>query len=346
MKMLSSEYMSVLSRELGLLLRTGLTCNDSLAMLRDNEDDKKSKALLDLLYKSCENGLTLSEAMEDSGVFPQYMLGVVRLGELSNKLDDALSSLSEYYNDRSQLSRGVRSAVFYPIVLLSVMISVIIVLLSQVLPIFNTVYAQMGTEISGLAAALIGFGKALSSASVIIASAFAVILLGIVLLYKIPHLRRAVIGKYVCHYGSKSVLGQISAVKFASALSMAVSSGLDAEQAIFIAGEICRSSPGMCSRMAECRQYLDSGESLENCLSKARIFSTADSRALTMVDGNEIAESIMVETARRSEKKIIEKLDVKLKKTEPFLVLITSLIIGLMLLSVMLPLVGIMSSIS
>ena len=197
-----------------------------------------------------------------------------------------------------------------------------------------------------VAAVLIGFGKALSSASVIIASLFAVVLFGVVLIYKIPYLRRAVIGKYEFHYGSKSVFGQISAVKFASAMSMAVSSGLDAEQAIFIAGEICRSSPGMCRRMADCRQYLDSGESIENCLAKSRIFSRVDSRALTMADGNEIAEPLTVEAARRSEKKMIENLDAKLKKTEPILVLITSLIVGLMLLSVMLPLVGIMSSIS
>ena len=345
-KTLSPKYLSVLSRELSLLLRTGLTNTDSLAMLRDNDDDKDSRVVLDYLYKASEKGKLLSEAMEESELFPKYMLGVVRLGEQTNKLDETLFSLSEYYNERSHLNDGLRCAIFYPILLISIMAAVFLVLITQVFPIFNSMYEQMNTQFSGISSLLINFGKWLSSASVVITILFALFLSGIALVYKIPSFRRKILGSYEFHYGAGCFWGQISASKFASAMSMAVSSGLDTKEAMLIAGDICRSSPGMCRRMSECKSYLDSGESVENCLSKSRIFSKGESRTLALGEKVGVSEYLMFETARQNEKKILDDLNLKLNKIEPMIVLVTSLIIGLLLLSVMLPLIGIISSIS
>lgn len=345
MKTLTPQYLSGFCRELSLLLRSGFTLRDSFLVLHSGNDSKASKALIDTLYISIESGMPLSKAMEDTGRFPQYMVGAVGLGEDSDRLADALYSLSEYYDRRERLSASIRGVVFYPLILLIIMAAVVLVLVTRVLPIFDEIYAQIGTQMSAPAASLVNIGKGLSSASLLLMSVFAVILIGIILLNNIPSMRKAVSRKFGYRFIGRGVSERISAVKFAAAMSIAVSSGLDSEQAMFFAGYICRSAPGMCRKMEECREHLEKGDSLESCLLKSRIFSKQVSHMLALGEKSGRTAELMEEAARRCEEKVISELDERLKRIEPALVIILSLIIGLMLFSVMLPLIGIMSSI-
>ena len=68
---------------------------------------------------------------------------MVELGEQTGRLDDVMESLAAHYRREEALSRNLRSAVAYPLVMLGMMIAVMAVLLIKVMPIFRQVFAKM-----------------------------------------------------------------------------------------------------------------------------------------------------------------------------------------------------------
>lgn len=344
MKELSPQYLSEFCTELALLVRAGVPIGEGLQIMRDDDNDKFSWQLLDNLCKTMESDTLLSCSIRASGCFPSYFLNVICLGEASGKLDEALSSLATFYERRAILAENIKRAIIYPLSLIGLMTAVVVVIVTQVLPIFNSVFNQVGVQMSSTAISLLNFGEWLSSAStVILIIIIALILIGF-LIYKIPFTKSAFSRHFEKHFGNRGVLRRISISRFAMAMSMAVSSGLNPEQAVSLAGEVCSSSYNMGKKISQCKEFLEQGNSLEKSLLKSHIFSSRDSRLLALGVKTGSTDTVMSEIARRGEEKTIDELDEALRKVEPTLVIIISIVVGLILFSVMLPLMGIMSS--
>lgn len=346
MKQLSPQYLSTFCMELRLLLRAEIEIGEGLSMLRGEHGDKASKAFSDYFLKSADSKAPLSNALEKAGLFPQYMTETVRLGEASGRLDEALASLSAYYKRRSRLSSCLRSAFLYPLMLFVAMTAVVIVLVTQVMPIFQEIYVQMGAQMSPLASSFLNFGIWLSSTQAILLSALAAFLVVGFSMYFIPPLRRTAVRGFGNHFGDRGIFGRVSSTKFASAMSLAVSSGLDPATSLSLARDVCRGSYGICKKVSVCEKHLESGDSFEQCLSKARIFSERDSRLLAVGKAAGMAGEVIDEIARHSEERIVSELDAKIVRLGPSFVIAACVIVGLTLLSVMLPILGVLSSLS
>ena len=340
MKKLSPQYLSKFCMELRLLLRAGIDVSEGLRMLCDGHLEKTSKVLAARLCSYAESDLPLSEKLSASGLFPQYFTKTVYLGEKSGKLDDALSKLSDYYKRKAKITNDLQSAIAYPLMLFVAMVAVVVVLITKVLPIFNEIYFQLDVQMTGTAASLLNVGRWLTAMQAVILAALATFLVVGILIYLIPTTRKTASRSL----SNRGVSGRVSASQFASAMSMAISSGLDPVQAIELAENVCHSSGGMCRRINRCKEYLERGESLEDCLSKAQVFSASDSRlfALGLTTGE--VGAVMEEIARRSEEEVTAELDARLRKLGPVMILAVCVVVGLTLISVMLPTIGILSS--
>ena len=158
MKLLSNEEISSLCLELSLLFHAGVGAGDALSLLAE-ESDKKYRDFLGNMARQVDDGRSLSQALREAGRFPAYVCGLVEVGERTGKTEEALSALSTYYENRVRLNRRLRSALLYPAVMLGLMLVVIAVLLIQVLPIFDDVYASLGSRLTGVAAGLLTMGR-------------------------------------------------------------------------------------------------------------------------------------------------------------------------------------------
>lgn len=345
MRVFSPEYTSSFCTELLSYIQTGHDIEASLSLLCENDKSSKAKAEIYSLYSSTSGQKTLSDALETSGNFPRYFSDSVRFAENTGKLTETLTALSSYCKRRAKLSTCIHCAIYYPLILLISLCAVVAVLITKVLPVFSDIYKQIGTDMSSFAVSLMNFGKLLISGSVGIFIVLAIAAVIILLVHFIPSARLKAKSSLSKRLGDKGIFGCISSAKFAYAMSMAVSSGLNTETAVAFASDICSNSFGICSKTEKCLEYLAAGESLENCLSKSRIFSENDCRLLSQSNDSEYADKIIEDLAVRSEEKVIQELDIKLKKFGPSIVIIVSVLVGLILLSVMLPLIGIMSSI-
>ena len=92
------------------------------------------------------------------------MADLAEVGERSGRMEESLTALADYYDERCRMERRLRSALLYPAVILLLMLVVMVVLLTKVLPVFNDVYASLGGRLTGVAGGLLALGQALDAA--------------------------------------------------------------------------------------------------------------------------------------------------------------------------------------
>ena len=125
---LSHQEIEGLSRGMALLLRSGIGLGDGLLLLADQETGAR-RELLTRMGSQTDQGLPLSQTMEETEACPAYVVGMVRAGEETGRLEESLDALADFYAERIRQSRQLRSAVVYPSILLLVMLAVVGVLL-------------------------------------------------------------------------------------------------------------------------------------------------------------------------------------------------------------------------
>lgn len=123
------------SRQLASMIRAGVPIFESVTALRKQVDDAAMKALLREMAYDLEGGRSLSQALSrHPGVFSQFYLGVVRTGEASGHLSDSLMILAEYLEQSYSFMRKVRSALMYPVFVITAVVIVVIVMFMFVVP--------------------------------------------------------------------------------------------------------------------------------------------------------------------------------------------------------------------
>jgi type IV pilus assembly protein PilC len=344
-KTLSTSYLSAFCLEIALFLRAGISISDGIYMLKSDHDDKASQKLIGNLFDEMESGSTFSAALTKAGVFPTYMLEMVALAENTGKLEDTMRSLSDYYARQTRLATSIKNAVFYPVILIAIMMIVIAVILTQVLPIFNNAFSQMGAQMSPFAVTLMNFGQALSTASTVIFIVLGIIIVLLILSYAIPSVRATFSTFFKNTFGDKGIFKRISAARFAFAMAVAIESGIDTDDAITMATKVAGGDARLVLRAEKCRELLAQGVKLGDALTASEIFTSKHNKLLSLAQKTGSLSDVMHVIAERSEEAISDEIDSKIAKVEPTLVILTSVIVGVILLSVMLPLVSIMSTI-
>lgn len=343
-KLLSNSEIASFCSQTAMILNAGITPAEGMNILLADTNEPKGKAILEEILSSCRQGESFCHALIATGVFPDYVLHMVELGEESGNLDDVMKSLAAYYEREESIAESIRGAVRYPFIMIGMMILVIFVLLTKVLPIFNQVFIQLGSEMTGISSSLLSLGNSLNRYSLLLL----ILLLVCALLYFIGFRTRG--GKRISRRFftvfplTKGFYEKVAAGRFASGLAMTVSSGLDTYSSLDMVSALVENRH-MEERIAVCKQNLENGDNLSEALTKSNIFSNLYSRMVAVGFKTGSVDLVMEKISENYERETDKKLQSIISVLEPTLVIILSLIVGLILLSVILPLMGIMSSI-
>lgn len=336
-KTLSASYISSFCMELYLILQAGITLTEGMEILCEGEPDQANKQALLLAVASMQEGEPLCDALLKTAAFPKYVTDMVRVSEETGNLDRGLKALSVYYERRAQLEQNIRRAVLYPAVLLCMLTAVLVVLIVEVLPMFNDVYSQLGGTLTGLGAVILDFGTLLRAhwvAAVVIVIALLAIATTFITLGQKSGLRVLL---------SKKLGMSVATAKLASVLAMSLHSGLDTDSAMEMAENLTE-HPVLRRKIALCRQELESGEGFALAINKVGIFSGLNCRMLDVGIRTGAIDEVMDDIDRRCDTETQDAIERYIGSVEPTLVMIMSILVGVVLLSVMLPLAGIMTA--
>ena len=331
-------------QELSILLHAGVMLGDGLSLLAQEEGGKTGELLAEI-GRYVDQGETLASALRESKAFPSYVIGLVEVGERSGRTEQALQALSRYYEQQDQMDRQIRSALTYPAILLLLMLVVIVVLLSKVLPVFDEVYASLGGELTGVAGGLLVMGQALDAAMPFLCVLMAVIVILVLLFSLSDSFRNKLLTAWRQKNGDKGISRKINDARFAQALAMGLGSGLPLEEAVDMCATLLQDVPSAVERCKTCAARLAEGGDLADTLRESEMLPPSTCRLLTLGVRIGNGDAVMEDIARRLSDEANQALERKVAQVEPTLVLGTSLLVGIILLSVMLPLMNIMTAI-
>lgn len=331
--------------ELSTLLHAGVSVADGLHLLADGEADPGLKELYGGLARQVDDGRSFSAALTDSGAFPTYLCGLVEVGEHAGRTEEALASLSHFYEERGRMERRVKSALLYPAVMLCLMLCVIGVLLIRVLPIFDDVYAALGSRLTGVAGGLLVLGQTLDKFMPAVWVVLIALAAFVFCFSGLPAFRNRVLAWWRGSRGDRGVSRQMNNAQLVQAMSMGLRSGLGAEEAVGLAAGLMDDPSPARSRCLDCQARLDEGMGLPQALKETGVLDAGDCRLLEVGQRGGAADAALERIAQTLSEDSQARLEELVARVEPALVLVCSVLVGLILLSVMLPLMHIMSAI-
>ena len=341
-KTITNGELSSLTMELSMLLHAGIGVGDALSML-SGEDGYRD--LLDGMARRADEGEPLSQCLREGGRIPAYVCGLVEVGEETGRTEEALSALSRYYERRARLDRQVRGALLYPAVMLVLMLLVIAVLLVRVLPIFDDVYASLGGRLTGVAGGLLALGRGLDAAMPALWAALALAVVFFGAFAGVESFRDRVLALWRRGRGDRGVSRRMNNARLAQAMAMGMASGLPLERSMELAASLMEDVPPARARCEDCRARLEGGASLSAAMGESGLLPAGACRLLEIGQRGGTADAAMDKIARDLSEDGEAALEELVSRVEPSLVLVCSILVGVILLSVMLPLMHIMSAI-
>jgi len=125
------------SRQMATFLRAGIPVTESIDNLRIDAKNKRFKAILSDVLERVTAGRSITEALSmHSDVFPPYFMALLGSAELTGRMDDAFDQLHKYIRRDIELSRAVRKALIYPMILLAISMVVCLIIVVFAIPRF------------------------------------------------------------------------------------------------------------------------------------------------------------------------------------------------------------------
>lgn len=153
---LSATELSLFTRQLATLTRSGLPLDEALTAVAEQSEGRRVKRVALGVRSGVVEGSTLASALNQfPQVFPPLFRATVEAGESSGKLDHILERLADYVEKRQALQQKILLAAFYPAILTLVAVSVVMLLLTYVVPQVVEVFANLETELPALTRGLI-----------------------------------------------------------------------------------------------------------------------------------------------------------------------------------------------
>lgn len=343
-QIMSNKELALFCDQFAMILDAGLTHADGVSIMMEDAASSEGRKILETINEQLHEGKRLHEAAASTGVFPKYALDMMEIGEQSGKLDEVMHSLAFYYNREENIAQGIKNAVTYPFIIIFMMFIVILVLVIKVLPIFNEVFIQLGSEMTGFSKGLLNFGNTLSTYSLVFIIIF-VLLAAMYFVFtkttwgKIKF--RRILSSFIL---TKSFYEKIAAGRFASGMALTMNAGLRPDESLAMVEKLVDNAL-VEGKIKNCREEIRQGASFSEALVHSGIFSNLYSRMIAVGGKSGSVDKALEKVASSYEEEVDDKINTMISVLEPTLVIIFSIIVCLILLSVMMPLMNIMTSI-
>ncbi|MBE5814219.1 MAG: type II secretion system F family protein [Clostridiales bacterium] len=338
---LSHEELAVLCEQVALVLRAGLPVHDGVEALCENyKGTRFEKGFNTLSITVMETG-SLTTGFKEAGLFPDYLIAMSEIGEKTGELDVVMEELSMYYDREAANRRSIKSALFYPLLLIVMMALIIGVLVTQVLPIFENVY---GSFDSGSSAGWMNVAVSFGKATLIAAGVLLLLVIILLVVIKLDSSQKVLQWLQNAIKPLRKLEQKLSAARFASTLGMMLRSGFPLEESMELIENLF-TNKRLRERVSLCRKKMDDFVSFPDAVGETGIFEPLHCRMISVGFRAGQTDRVMSKLAVLYDEDVNTQIGHLVSIIEPSLVALMSVIIGAILLSVMLPLLSIMSSI-
>lgn len=337
---MSEKYM--FCNQMAMILESGFSLNQGVTMVYEEMDDKNIKGVLQEVAKYLDEQVSFSEAIDLTKAFDDYMVNLVKVGETSGNLDDVMQSLSEYYARIDDITNKLKQALTYPIILIIMMVVVVGIIVFKVLPIFKDVLNGLGSDLSSYASSFMEFGQIFSLICFAVLLVLVIVIIAGYLYQRVTHVN--VLSNVVQKsFLTRKLSRALNKAQITYALSLFISSGYDLQEAMKFVPKLVDDKQ-LRANLEKCNEDLINGDSFVEVIKKYQIYQGMQLNMIQVGFKTGQVDIIMKQLSNSFQEEVSRAIDQFLNIIEPTIVTLLSLVVGIVLMSVMLPLISIMSS--
>ncbi len=343
-KVYSGRELSAFCLQISILLKAAVPLDEGLYLMAEDAPTEEEKKLLHTMGEDVELGDPFFESLERTGAFPPYVVRMAKLGQQSGTLDQMMESLADYYEKEYYMMKNIRNAIIYPVMMVGMLLIVLFVLFTRVMPVFEQVYAQLGVQMSPLSQAASRLGGILSGAALVVFVLLAVAVLiaaiaagagkELTIAHKLmERLKR----------NSKTALAAAGR-RFTAVLALTIRSGMELDKGMELARELVDNGK-VAEKIDVCSEKLQLGEGYYEAMKESGLFSSFHIQLIKVGVRSGKMDEVLQEISDDYEQQADASIDAMVARLEPTLVAVLAVAVGLILLSVMLPLAGILAGV-
>ena len=147
-KRAKQDQVAALTRELAIMIQTGVSITEALVSLIDHAGDPVIRDALTAMHADLSEGKTISQALSlHPHVFPRLYVDMIQIAEIGGSLDETLNHAAEYLEASLEMRRKIVGALSYPLALLGIIAAVSVFMMTYLVPQFAQMFAEMGAKV-------------------------------------------------------------------------------------------------------------------------------------------------------------------------------------------------------
>ena len=342
-----AKELAIFTRQFSVMIDAGLPLVQCLEILASQQENKFFQKVLVNTRSQVEGGATLSAAMRGSPkVFDALYVNMVEAGETGGILDTILQRLSTYIEKNVKLQRAVKSALVYPVGVLTVAGGVITLLLWKVVPIFATLFAGLGVDLPLPTKIVIGLSNFIGSIfGLLILVALGAGIFGLKVWYGTQQ-GRFVLDTIVLKLPVLGVLmRKIAVARFTRTLGTLISSGVPILEGLDITAKTAGNAV-VEKALQQVRRSLEEGKSLTEPLRDSEVFPGMVTQMIAVGEQTGAMDAMLQKIADFYEEEVDAAVKDLLTALEPIMIVFLGVIVGGVVISMYLPLFSLIGKLS
>jgi len=342
---LDNQILATFTRQLGLVLDSDLPIHSGLEIIQSKTKSERLGKIVKEVQVNMKEGYSLSESLlKYTDDFTPFVVNMIELGEKSGSLTNILNQIADTLEKEIEIKAKVKAALTYPIILSLMMLGVIMLLVVKVLPAFDDILSSLGGEMPLFTKWMLNSSTFIGNNIFVIVATIAVVVVGYTL-YKNTSKGRFTTDKMKFYMPiQKGIASAIMGTRFARNLSVLLKSGFSFSIAMEMLKPIM-SNEYMALLLDDAIVQLKDGAPIDEVVEKFNIFPGIMIRLFSVAQKTGHMDQMLDKVAIEMEKEADMKLDSVATVLEPLLIIVLSILIGIILVSVILPIINILNSI-
>jgi type IV pilus assembly protein PilC len=338
--------LAVSTRQLSTMVSSGMSILRALYVLEAQTESKKLKDAIVAVRRDVEAGLQLSDALErHPKAFSPLYVSMVRAGETGGVLESCLLRVADQLEKDASLRRQVRSATIYPIIVISFALIVMLALVAFLIPVFEGVFKSFGGKLPALSQFMVNFSHLLNNQWYVVIVVIAALVVGF------TYVKRSKWGRprwdaFKLRIPLKigDVVQKVAIARWSRTLASLVSAGVPIMHAIEITGKTAGNAV-IEESMASVIASVKAGGTISEPLKRAPVFPAMVSHMVGVGEETGAVDTMLAKVADFYEDEVDAAVKAMTSILEPAMIILVGGIVGLIVISMYLPLFSVYSQI-
>jgi general secretion pathway protein F len=334
---LSITELTLFTRQLSTLARSGLPLDESLTAVAQQTESKRVRRVTLGVRASVTEGTTLAQGLSQfPRAFPPLFRATVEAGEHAGKLDQVLERLADYVEGRQAMRNKIMLAAFYPVILTVTAIGVVVMLMTYVVPKIVNVFTSVHAQLPPLTRGLIWLSAFLRNDGIYLLIAMALALLGFARAMRNPVFKRRV-HRFQLRL---PLIGRLArganAARFMRTLGILFGSGVPILDALRIGSQVVTNLP-MREAVEQAAHRVREGGSISRSLADSHLFPPITVHLIASGEASGRLDDMLDRAAANQERELETLIAALMGIFEPLLILTMGGVVMLIVLAILVP---------